>query len=290
MAGRALEALQRAPAAGASARGGTGTSGRAAAQSPASPAHSQQQQRDQNSRLPARRCQGCGAAAAPGCPLHRCRRCLGPSYCGGACQRADWPRHKAACQGSAGDQERMPAAPAAPAPSLAARAVVELRALFTRAAAGAGAACPRAAVWARCGWPGWAGARLGPGRVELLRTGREAGKQGGGSGEGEKRRQGEEAVWRRRRETEERQKNNRGARAHKAARSGGGSHRRHARARPPRLRPARPRPPHHTTWYPAVASRRLLPKRTGSPLDRLPTVSTSMSHIVLLVEKDTSIG
>jgi len=44
-------------------------------------------------------CATCGAAAgAGGAPLSRCGTCLAAVYCGRACQKKDWPAHKAVCK------------------------------------------------------------------------------------------------------------------------------------------------------------------------------------------------
>ena len=50
----------------------------------------------------AHRCLGCGAAEPPGERFMRCGVCQGARYCGRACQKADWKRHKPGCAPHAG--------------------------------------------------------------------------------------------------------------------------------------------------------------------------------------------
>ena len=43
-------------------------------------------------------CGHCGKQAAPTTKLSICARCKSVKYCGAACQKAAWPRHKGVCQ------------------------------------------------------------------------------------------------------------------------------------------------------------------------------------------------
>jgi hypothetical protein len=49
----------------------------------------------------ARRCRACAAPPPAGDKLRRCAACARVAYCGGACQRADWARHKRVCAAAA---------------------------------------------------------------------------------------------------------------------------------------------------------------------------------------------
>ena len=42
-------------------------------------------------------CRGCGKVHTDGAELKVCGRCKGTKYCSRACQRDDWPQHKASC-------------------------------------------------------------------------------------------------------------------------------------------------------------------------------------------------
>ena len=47
------------------------------------------------------KCQGCGQGEEEvlGQTLSLCSGCVGVAYCGLACQREDWARHKSTCRG-----------------------------------------------------------------------------------------------------------------------------------------------------------------------------------------------
>jgi tetratricopeptide (TPR) repeat protein len=50
----------------------------------------------------ARACRACSAPPAAGSKLRRCAACGRVAYCGGACQKGDWARHKRVCADAAG--------------------------------------------------------------------------------------------------------------------------------------------------------------------------------------------
>ena len=53
----------------------------------------------QPSRMPPRRMKACWSCGATGVPLKKCSVCAVASYCGAACQKADWGVHKEKCAG-----------------------------------------------------------------------------------------------------------------------------------------------------------------------------------------------
>lgn len=51
-----------------------------------------------NNGYPEGTCAGCGAEdGEDGGALRQCARCKGRKYCGRACQKGDWPRHRGDC-------------------------------------------------------------------------------------------------------------------------------------------------------------------------------------------------
>lgn len=62
--------------------------------------------------LPQPTCASCGARRGAGVALRRCGACLGPLFCGPACQKAHWPAHRDACRAAAAQRAAQAAAAA----------------------------------------------------------------------------------------------------------------------------------------------------------------------------------